>query len=394
MTKPTNKSSGKPSGNSSAKPSKEENYKPVNHLLRGLLMPVAVTYGAGALARVLAYAGGVMPRYQSSVPVVSVGNLTVGGTGKTPVVIDLAKRFIAAGYRPAVLSRGYKRKSIEPFVVVADGKTILASCEDAGDEPYLIALTAPGTSVIVGASRAQTAEIAVSQLGCNLIILDDGFQHLKVRRDVDVVLIDYNDDINNDLLLPAGRLREPLAALARASSIVITKVPHEPDHQRLERTSELIHKYNPLASIGLLRFNADAITTYDPLDQSGSRLTSKAGLKNAPRRPLAFCGLARPERFFDELKSYGITPVQTLSFHDHHWYLPGDGSRLNDLARKSKADAFVTTEKDIVKFSSLRYQLELPLVALGLTTQWISSLPPAIEELIAAGPIARAGSEK
>jgi tetraacyldisaccharide 4'-kinase len=372
---------------------KPESPKPaVNHFLRGLLMPAAVTYGAGALARVLAYAGGVMPRYQAQVPVVSIGNLTVGGTGKTPVAIDLAKKFVSAGYRPVVLSRGYKRKSVEPYVIVSDGKAVRATCEDAGDEPYLIALSASGAAVVVGAHRAETAEIAISELGCNLIILDDGFQHLKVKRDIDIVLIDYNDDISNDLLLPAGRLREPLAALARASSIVITKVPHEPDHQKLERTSQIIHKYNPLASIGLLRFNADALVTFDTHDPSGSRLATQAGLTSAPRRPLAFCGLARPERFFQELESNNIVPAQTLAFPDHHWYSPSDGSKLNDLARKTKADAFVTTEKDIVKFANLRYQLELPLVALGLTTQWISTLPPAIEELIAAGSEA-AGSD-
>ena len=373
---------------------KETHKAPVNHLLRGLLMPAAVTYGAGALARVLAYAGGVMPRYQAQVPVVSIGNLTVGGTGKTPVAIDLAKRFVSAGYRPVVLSRGYKRKSVEPYVIVSDGKTILASCEDAGDEPYLIALSAPGTAVIVGARRAETAEVAISELGCNLIILDDGFQHLKVKRDVDIVLIDYYDDINNDLLVPAGRLREPLAALARASSVVITKVPNEPDHQKLERTSQIIHKYNPLASIGLLRFNANALVTFDVHDPSGSRLSSQAGLAAAPRNPLAFCGLARPERFFQELKSNSITPAQTLAFPDHHWYAPADGSKLNDLARKNNADAFVTTEKDIVKFANLRYQMELPLLALGLTTQWISSLPPAIEEMLAAGPDSKSSNFK
>jgi tetraacyldisaccharide 4'-kinase len=366
---------------------KRENSKPaVNHLLRGLLLPAALTYGAGALARVLAYAGGVMPRYQAPVPVISIGNLTVGGTGKTPVAIDLANRFVSVGYRPVVLSRGYKRKSVEPYVVVSDGKTILASCEDAGDEPYLIALSTPGTGVIVGARRAETAQIAIYELGCNLIILDDGFQHLKIKRDVDIVLIDYNDDINNDLLVPAGRLREPLAALARASSVVITKVPNEPDHQKLERTSQIIHKYNPIASIGLLRFNANALVTFDTHDPSGSRLASRADLTDAPRCPLAFCGLARPERFFQELKLNNIVPAQTLAFPDHHWYVPADGSKLNDLARKNNADAFITTEKDIVKFANLRYQMELRLFALGLTTQWISALPPAMEEMLASGP--------
>lgn len=357
-----------------------------NHLLRGVLMPAAVSYGAGNLVRVLAYASGVIPRYKARVPVVSVGNLTVGGTGKTPVAIDLAKRFVAAGFKPAVLSRGYKRKSNDAYVVVSDGETILASCEDAGDEPYLIAASAKGAVVIVGAKRSETAEIACREHNCDLLILDDGFQHLPILRDVDIVLIDYHDDIENDLLLPAGRLREPLGALARASSVVITKVPHDADRAKLERISQVIHKHNASATIGLVRFAANKLVAFDDTKSSIAGLSTVTGMTSAPGNAVAFCGLARPDRFFQELRDSKIPVVHKLDFSDHHWYTAGDASKLNGLARKHNADAFITTEKDIVKFSALRRQLERPLIALGLTTEWVGTLPVAVEELLANGP--------
>ena len=349
-------------------------------------MPAAVTYGAGSLVRILAYSAGVMSRYKAPVPVLSLGNVTVGGTGKTPLAIDLAARFLAAGFKPAVLSRGYRRKSSEEYLIVSDGKTILATCEDAGDEPYLIASSVRGAAVIVGAKRSQTAAIACEELGCNLLILDDGFQHLKIRRDADVVLIDYSDDIENDLLLPAGRLREPLAALSRATSIVITKVPQNPDHSRLETISRVIHKYSPNATIGLVRFVANKVVTFDDISTLLPSLRSTTTIAAIPKRVVAFCGLARPERFFSELAHNKVNVVDRIALPDHHWYTASDASRLNNSARKHHADGFVTTEKDIVKFFDLRRQLERPIVALGLSTEWIGDLPDSVQELLSKGP--------
>ncbi len=355
------------------------------HILRGLLMPAALTYGCGSLVRMVAYATGVMPRYKAPVPVVSIGNLTVGGTGKTPLAIDLATKFVAAGFRPAVLSRGYRRKSTDEYLIVSDGKTILTTCEDAGDEPFLIASSVKGAVVIVGARRAQTAEVACSQLGCNILLLDDGFQHLKITRDADVVLIDYNDDLENDLLLPAGRLREPLAALNRASSVVITKVPAVPDHAKLEKLSAIVHKHNHGATIALCRFVPTRLVGFD---DSGSvpALVTRSALAAVPGKVIAFCGLARPERFFSELPGDKFTVVEKVSLPDHHWYTAGDASRLNALARKHDAEGFVTTEKDMVKFFDLRRQLERPLLAVGLNTEWIGALPDAVQELLSKGP--------
>jgi tetraacyldisaccharide-1-P 4'-kinase len=206
----------------------------------------------------------------------SVGNLTVGGTGKTPIVVDLANRAVLAGFKPAILSRGYKRKSSDANLVVSDGKSLHASCEQAGDEPYLIATKAKGSVVIVGADRLRGAKIAVEHYDCDLIILDDGFQHVKIVRDIDMVLIDYNDEISADKVVPAGRLREPLAALNRASSVVITKVPAKPDRQRLENISDVVHKHCPRANISLARFQHRGFFKYQITAPLPAAIVSKS----------------------------------------------------------------------------------------------------------------------
>jgi tetraacyldisaccharide 4'-kinase len=366
------------------KPPNPASNQPVQNALRTLLMPAALTYGAGSLVRVLAYASGIISRYKAPVPVLSLGNLTVGGTGKTPLAIDMATRLVAAGFRPAVLSRGYKRKSKDEYVVVSDGATILASCEDAGDEPFLIASSVKGAVVIVGASRTQTAEIACNELACNAIVLDDAFQHLKIRRDADVVLWDYHDDIEHQALLPAGRLREPLAAFSRASAVVITKVPQSPDHGRLERFSRVIHKCNRSATIHLVRFNANKVVSFDDSHVIAT-LSNSSDIDRLPGKALAFCGLARPESFYDELRRLNIEIVDHVSFADHHWYTAADVSHLNERAKRHNATGFITTEKDIVKFFELKRALELPLYAVGLTTEWIGAPPDVVQEILSKG---------
>jgi tetraacyldisaccharide-1-P 4'-kinase len=245
-----------------------------SEILRLALQPAAIAYGLGAYLRLSAYARRILKQAETSVPVISVGNITCGGTGKTPVAIDIARRLRQAGYKPAVLSRGYKRQSSAPYVVVSDGTTILASCPDAGDEPYLIATKCPGVVVIVGAKRKVTAQIAVEKHGCDVILLDDGFQHLGIARDLDIVLVDYNDDPEKDAVLPAGRLREPVAALARASAILITKVPVNPDKSYLEKLGNFLHKHSPGASIGLVRFESEFLIGLNQEVLQGNRTSA------------------------------------------------------------------------------------------------------------------------
>src|SRR4030095_1263679 len=198
------------------------------NLLASLLKPAAAAYGAGAYARLVAYSSGWLRRHRLDAPVISIGNITCGGTGKTPLTVDLARRLIGAGRKVGVLSRGYKRRSRGEIVIDSDGKDTLASVRDCGDEPYMVAQAVPEAVVIVGPRRHITGAIATAIYDCNVLILDDGFQHLPVTRDADLVLIDYHDEPEKDALLPAGRLREPLSALSRADHVVITRVPENP----------------------------------------------------------------------------------------------------------------------------------------------------------------------
>jgi tetraacyldisaccharide 4'-kinase len=331
--------------------------------VQAALAPAAFAYGMGSFVRTLAYATGALSRTTLPAKVISIGNLSCGGTGKTPIAIDLAQRIASAGYRTAILSRGYKRRSSAAYVVVSDGKQLLASCEDAGDEPYLIAQSVPDAAVIVGADRVMTGWIAVEQFGAQVILLDDGFQHIRLKRDADVVLLDYNEDLERDRLLPAGRLREPPSALGRAASVVISKVPVGCESDRIERLTRKLRKYNAHADISYCQFKPKA----------------DAGLKGA--RTVAFCGIAKPQLFVESARHVGASVVNQIFFEDHHWYSQKDLEKIEAIAKKEKADFIVTTQKDLVRLPSDQ-KLQRPIIAIKQETVWLGDLPRAIAEIL------------
>ncbi|MGH9553974.1 MAG: tetraacyldisaccharide 4'-kinase, partial [Terriglobales bacterium] len=295
-------------------------------------------------------------------PVISIGNLTVGGTGKTPVTIDLARRLSEKNLKVAVLSRGYERKSAEPQVVVSDGSRLLATCEDAGDEPFLIARSVPSAVVISGSDRVATGARAVTEFGAQVILLDDGFQHIRLKRSFDIVLIDYNDDLECDALLPAGRLREPLSALGRATSIVITKVPVGCDSDRIMQISSIIRKHNKRADISYCQFKPSC----------------SENLKG--ERVLALCGIARPEQFLDSINQLGGTVVKSCVYPDHHWYTEQEIETLDSLVRKNKATCVVTTEKDYVRIAKHDH-VPCPIVTVRQEANWLGEIPHCIDYL-------------
>ncbi len=341
-------------------------------LLYGLMSPLSAGYLIGSYFRLAAYSKGYVKRVRLPIPVVSIGNITCGGTGKTPMAIDVTKRLIAAGYKVAVLSRGYARKSKERVTVVSNGAGEFALCEEAGDEPLLIALSVPNAIVIVGSSRVETAAIAIEKFNADAIVLDDGFQHIRLERDLDVVLIDYNDDPENDALLPAGRLREPLAALNRAKVVVITKVPLNPDEEHMQKLRAFISKYAGRAEIAAARFVPKRLRTS----------TGEASLDQLKgQRVIAFCGLARPEGFASTLNQLGCTVVQMKAFSDHHWYTPDELKMLEQLMRNSNAQMVVTTEKDMVKIAP-HDRLNQHLVAVEIGVEWLGPVPSHISEMM------------
>lgn len=333
-----------------------------------ILWPASFAFGLAGSARMLAYQKGILKRKTFDATVLSVGNITCGGTGKTPVTIDLASRLVEDGRRVAILSRGYRRRSTEQSLIVSDGKGSLASCSDSGDEPYLIAKSVPEAVVIVGSRRVVTAELAVKEFGCDVILLDDGFQHVAVARDLDVVLIDYHDELYKDHLLPAGRLREPVTALSRATWIVITKVPENADLQRLEKMRSQLASLSPSATISACRMLTNSL-----VDVSLSGTSADLSLLNG-KTVVAFSGIARPSAFTAELSSLGASVAHQRSHPDHHWYTPSDIDALRELQAKHSASLIITTEKDAVKLNHELVQ-DLPIFALQQNIEWLGPVP-------------------
>jgi tetraacyldisaccharide 4'-kinase len=269
-------------------------------------------------ARDSLYRNGVLQTYRLQHPVISVGNITVGGTGKTPLVILLAERFRDEGYRVVVLSRGYKRKSAG-IVVVSAGKGPLVPWHVAGDEPYLIARRTSGVAVVVGADRYAAGLAATGQNLGDLFILDDGFQHRRLFRSVDLVTIDPAEWVAGEKLFPYGRWREPQEALLRADAAVVQVSNSEVPNL-------------PIPAFGIE-------TVLDGI-YKGKEPVRVETLRN--RAVTAFAGIAKPHRFFSALESLGISPTQRIGFRDHHSYSQHELESLGGEFR-------ITTEKDAIK---------------------------------------------
>lgn len=333
-------------------------------LLNSLLAPASALYFLGTFSRLKGYQSKLLKQKKiKGVPVVSIGNLTVGGTGKTPITIDLARSMIRFGLKVAVLSRGYKRQSSEKVLVVSDGRRVLVDAQQAGDEPFLIASSVSGLVVIVANDRYEGARLAANDYGCDAIILDDGFQHLKLARDFDVLVYDYNDDPEQLQLLPAGRLREPLASISRADCLVVSKLPENPCPKRMAAIRTMANRFKPDIPILNCRFEADRLHRV----YTNQKVTVTT--RGEGTRVYAFCGIARPEGFFKHLNESGCFIVGKETFPDHHWLSEQELKKLRANFEKSGAQFIVTTEKDRVRLPE-DFIDEVPLAELALSTSW------------------------
>jgi tetraacyldisaccharide 4'-kinase len=290
-------------------------------------------------------------------PVVSVGNLTVGGTGKTPLVAYIAKILLRRGWRPSILTRGYRRGSKTEMIVVAPGAGRRVSAQEIGDEPALLARILPEVPLVICADRFRGGQAAEEHFQVDVHILDDGFQHLALARDVDLLALDVTQSISNRHLLPAGRQREPLSALRRAQIVVLTRTDSA-DPQGLE---ELVLKVHPAAKV--FRSRTKLVGWTDAV--SGAAVPAE-GIH--AQKVAAFCAIGNPQAFFADVRRWGFSLVAQDAFPDHHVYTGEEIQQLVAGARKNGADALLTTQKDAVKFSG-DWALELPILACEIEPQ-------------------------
>jgi len=278
-------------------------------------------YGRAAAWRRAWYGRDPQRRRRLEQPVISVGNLSVGGSGKTPTVAALAQLLRELGERPAILSRGYaRREESDGVVVVSDGTRVLEPVMRSGDEPQMLARMLSGVPVLVARERYLAGCLAERTFGATVHLLDDGFQHYQLARDLDLLILAAED--LEERLLPSGRLREPLDAAAHAHALLVPAGGEEAVARRFPA--------------------ADLFT-----------VSREYGTLPEVRRVVAVAGIARPQRFFDALRAQGLEIVREMPFRDHHWYKTSDVDAIARAARELGADAVVTTDKDLVRFDAV-----------------------------------------
>ena len=320
-------------------------------VLREALLAPAALYRIGSSLRNYAFDTGVLRPHRLPVPVISVGGLTVGGSGKTPVTRYLAERLVDLGYRPAILSRGYGRKERRPLLVTPN-----QTWREVGDEPLLLATGLPGVPVVVGPDRVLTGLLATQTLGADSLLMDDGFQHRRIERAIDIVVIDAAHSVGNGRLLPAGPLRESVHSLSRAHAVFLTRVDQA-------ESTENVRKFVEQHSSGLPIIE----TAYLPtrlvrlVDAEAIPLSTLNG-----QRTVTLSGVANPRSFEQTLETLGVTVVGTARYPDHHPFTTVDLERVCRLAQEHKAAWIVTTEKDAMRLPSVPLPTDLTRLDIAL----------------------------
>jgi len=315
-----------------------------------ILSPFGILYGRIMALRNHLYDRGLFRSYDLGAWTISVGNLTTGGTGKTPLVGLIAKMLIDSGERVCILTRGYGRRDPKKRVLVSDGRKLLVDADAGGDEPVELALKLDGKAVIVAdRDRVAAGLWAKEKFGITTFLLDDGFQHRRLKRGLDIVCIDAANPCGNGRILPAGRLRESFNGLKRADAIVITRSDLVDDVKGLEQR---LRKRNPSAKIFMARTELRGFVTLGDLHRN-----SPAPVSRTPGVVFGFSGIGDPENFFATLRRGAIELADTESFPDHHRFSQTDIANVEAKARESGADGTVTTAKDAVKLKGLKFEL-------------------------------------
>lgn len=329
---------------------------------RPLLKPFVPSYYFCVSARNALYNLNLKKSRSLPIPVVSVGNLTMGGTGKTPLTLALARKLQSSPFKkkPAILLRGYRRRS-SGFRLVSDGKRLLCDVRTSGDEAQLYGSKLTGVPVAVDENRRRGGEALIAQFHPSVILLDDGFQHRRLQRDLDIVLVDAATPLNKLTLLPAGPLREPVSSLRRADLIILTDF--NGNNALCQSNFEAAVSANGADKVLTCRTKISGCRSL--ATEKKTSLKSLRGKKLIP-----FCGLANPQKFSATLAKLNANIPYLIRFPDHHFYQTRDVERLAMTFNAARADYLITTAKDAVKLQGLF--AALPILVLDIEIEWLS----------------------
>ncbi len=331
-----------------------------SRMFRVLLMPLYGLYRLIVFIRNYCYKVSVFKQQKLPCVVISIGNIVVGGTGKTPTVATIAKVLQNNETNVSILLRGYKRKRNNEITIVSDGKNLLCSREESGDEANMLAHQLSNIPIIVGKRRYLAGEAAISKFNSEILILDDGYQHRKLARDLDILTIDATQPYGTGSLLPIGTLREPKSSIKRADFILLTRT--DAKDINIERLKTELNQLAPntpiLESIhkptSLYQLNQANVNSTMPLnDLSGKRL-------------LAVCAIGNPKAFVKTLEKHNPVKVELIAYPDHHVYSESDIQQIQHQMIQSEAEWIVTTQKDEQKLASLNTDLPILVLAIEL----------------------------
>ena len=337
-----------------------------------VLPPLTVAYGALTRLRLAAYEKGLLKTKRLTVPVISVGNLTAGGTGKTPLVEWVCRVLAREGRKVSVLTRGYGRTNSGQRVLASDGVNVLATTQQTGDEPQLLAENLKGiASVVCDSDRASAGDWAIEHLGADAFVLDDGFQHLSLARDLNILVIDASNPWGGGHLLPYGRMREPRRGLSRADCVVITRVGEQSDlsvlKSEIQRFTAAPIFTSSMQTTVIRKIDSTRSEQFDSLSQPFA----------------AFCAVGNSRSFFDHLRQEGFELACTQSFTDHHNYHQSDIDRVVEKARTLGATSLITTAKDAVKIRKLTFDLPCYVLEIEIVIDQHDTLVDLIRNSVA-----------
>jgi tetraacyldisaccharide 4'-kinase len=339
--------------------------------LASILYMISLGYGGIQKLRGMLYGKNIFESHRLPCKVVSIGNIAVGGTGKTPMTIYVANRIKELGYTVVVISRGYKGQAEKTEAVVGDGQTIFLGPDIAGDEPFMLACRLQEIPVIVGRDRFAAGMLAIQEFHPDVIVLDDGFQHLKLARDLDFVLLDYIQPFGNFHLLPRGTLREPIGSLSRSDACILTRTRTDSSSvhgSSVGRLRALVPQCPLFLSFHTPYFYTIPAGTKAPFGQLSKRPCSEDFSFLTGRKVMAFSGIARNDDFRQTVETLTGVATGFFEFPDHHRYSEKDVSKITQAAKNTMAEMLVTTEKDYARISpDMAWPLELIVIGVKIS---------------------------